>query len=168
MKTFEEYRERLAVMKPNIHLNGQTLSRLDPIFEPPMNNIRLTFDKAQDPEYEPLLTTTSHLTGEKINRFCNINRSVDDLLIKQEMIRKLCNLTPTCIQRCMGADMLNALSVVTKEIDDAKGTEYYPRFIEYLKYFQENDLVGCAGQTDAKGHRTLRPHQQVVGCSCQG
>jgi len=57
-------------------------------------------------------------------------------------------------------DMLNAMSVFSHEIDQAKGTEYYPRFVEYLKHFQENDLVGCAGQTDVKGDRKLRPHQQ--------
>ena len=79
---------------------------------------------------------------------------------KQEMTRTLCRMTPACIQRCMGVDMLNAMSVFTHEIDQAKGTQYYPRFVEYLKYFQENDLVGCAGQTDVKGDRKLRPHQQ--------
>ena len=56
--------------------------------------------------------------------------------------------------------MLNAMSVFTREIDDAKGTDYHPRFLEYLKYFQENDLVGCGAQTDVKGDRSLRPHQQ--------
>ena len=39
------------------------------------------------PEYEGIFTTTSHLTGEKINRFCNIHQSPEDLLAKQEMTR---------------------------------------------------------------------------------
>jgi len=160
MRTFEEYRERLGTLRPNIHLYGKVISRLDPILETPMNNIKLTFDKAYDPKYEHLTVTTSHLTGEKINRFCNINRSVEDLLTKQEMIRRICQLTSTCVQRCMGTDMLNAMSVFTKEIDDAKGTDYHQRFLEYLKYFQKNDLVGCGAQTDVKGDRSLRPHQQ--------
>ena len=38
--------------------------------------------------------------------------------------------------------------------------EDYPRFVEYLKHFQKNDLVGCAAQTDVKSDRSLRPHQQ--------
>jgi 4-hydroxyphenylacetate 3-monooxygenase/4-hydroxybutyryl-CoA dehydratase/vinylacetyl-CoA-Delta-isomerase len=33
--------------------------------------------------------------------------------------------------------------------------------LAYLKHFQENDLVGCAGQTDVKGDRALRPHEQA-------
>ena len=157
MRTFEEYLEGLRAMRPNIHMHGEIIQRDDSRLLPPMNNIRLTFDLAQDPELQHLMTAISHLNGEKINRFCHIHRSQDDLLKKQEMTRVACQRTPACIQRCMGVDMLNALSVVTHEIDQAKGTEYYPRFIEYLKYFQKNDLVGCAAQTDVKGDRASDP-----------
>lgn len=160
MRTFEEYLEGLRAMKPNIHMHGEEIRRDDPRLMPAMNNIKLTFDMAQEPELQHLMTAASHLDGERINRFCHINRSQDDLLKKQEMTRLACQRTPACIQRCMGVDMLNALSVVTHEIDQAKGTEYYPRFVEYLKHFQKNDLVGCAAQTDVKGDRSLRPHQQ--------
>lgn len=160
MRTFEEYLEGLRAMKPNIHMHGEEIQRDDPRLMPAMNNIKLTFDLAQEPELQHLMTATSHLDGERINRFCHINRSQDDLLKKQEMTRLACQRTPACIQRCMGVDMLNALSVVTHEIDQARGTEYYPRFVEYLKHFQKNDLVGCAAQTDVKGDRSLRPHQQ--------
>jgi len=160
MRTFEEYLEGLRAMKPNIHMHGEEIRRDDPRLMPAMNNIKLTFDMAQEPELQHLMTAASHLDGERINRFCHINRSQDDLLKKQEMTRLACQRTPACIQRCMGVDMLNALSVVTHEIDQARGTEYYPRFVEYLKHFQKNDLVGCAAQTDVKGDRSLRPHQQ--------
>ncbi len=161
MRTFEEYLDGLRAMKPNIRMHGEAIQRDDPRLLPAMNNIRLTFDLADDPEFKDLMTADSHLSGEKISRFCHINRSQDDLLKKQELTRAACQRTPACIQRCMGVDMLNALSVVTHEIDQAEGTEYYPRFVEYLKYFQKNDLVGCAAQTDVKGDRSLRPHQQA-------
>ena len=160
MRNFDDYLEGLRAMKPNIHMHGELIQRDDPRLLPPMNNIKLTFDLAHEPELQHLMTATSHLSGEKINRFCHIHRSQDDLLKKQEMTRVACQRTPACIQRCMGIDMLNALSVVTHEIDEAKGTDYYPRFVEYLKHFQQNDLVGCAAQTDVKGDRSLRPHQQ--------
>ena len=160
MRTFDEYLEGLRAMKPNIHMHGEVIQRDDSRLMPAMNNIKLTFALAREPELQHLMTATSHLTGEKINRFCHIHRSQDDLMKKQEMTRVACQRTPACIQRCMGIDMLNALSVVTHEIDQAKGTEYYPRFVEYLQNFQKNDLVGCAAQTDVKGDRSLRPHQQ--------
>ena len=160
MRTFEQYFEKLLTMRQNIHMHGEVIQRDDLQLRPAMNNIKLTFDLAQDPELQHLTTATSHLTGEKINRYCHIHQNSDDLLKKQEMTRVYCQHTPACVQRCMGVDMLNALSVVTHEIDHAKGTEYYSRFLEYLKHFQKNDLVGCAGQTDVKGDRSLRPHQQ--------
>jgi len=31
----------------------------------------------------------------------------------------------------------------------------------YMKYFQENDLVASAAQTDPKGDRLKRPHEQA-------
>lgn len=161
MRTFEEYLDRLRAMRPNTHMGGEVIRRDDPRLLPSMNNIKLTFDMAHDPRYQDLLTATSHLTGQRINRFCHIHQSTDDLLKKQEMTRTVCQKTPACVQRCMGVDMLNGISVFTKEIDEAKGTEYHARFLEYLKYFQANDLVGCAGQTDVKGDRALRPHEQA-------
>lgn len=161
MRTFQDYLEKLSRMNPNIHMDGEPIKRDDPRLMVAINNIKLTFDLAQDPQYEGLMTATSHLTGKKINRFSHVHRSVDDLLKKQEMTRVICQKTPACVQRCMGIDMINALSVVTHEVDQAKGTDYYPRFLKYLKYFQENDLVGCAAQTDVKGDRSLRPHQQA-------
>jgi len=41
----------------------------------------------------------------------------------------------------MATDTLNAMGVVTKEIDDAKGTQYHNHFLEFLKYYQANDLA---------------------------
>jgi len=90
----------------------------------------------------------------------HIHQGPEDLMKKQEMTRVLTRKTGFCIQRCMGVDAMNALSVVTKEMDDRLGTEYHQRFLEYLRYWQEKDITGCCAQTDAKGHRKLRPHQQ--------
>lgn len=84
------------------------------------------------------------MTGEKINRFTHISQTNDDLMKKQELTRTLCHKSGRCIQRCMGMDALNGLSVVTKEIDEATGSQYHQRFLNYLKWFQENDLVGIA------------------------
>jgi 4-hydroxyphenylacetate 3-monooxygenase/4-hydroxybutyryl-CoA dehydratase/vinylacetyl-CoA-Delta-isomerase len=52
------------------------------------------------------------------------------------------------------------MGVVSKEIDEAKGTNYHDNFIEFLKYYQANDLVGSTAQSDAKGDRKARPSQQ--------
>ncbi|MDA8213200.1 MAG: 4-hydroxyphenylacetate 3-hydroxylase family protein [Clostridia bacterium] len=161
MKTSNDYRKRLAAMRPNIYMGGKPVGRDHPAFQPGINTLALTFDLVDSPEYSEVLTAKSHLTGEKINRFTHIHQSADDLLKKQELTRCLCLKSGRCIQRCMGIDAMNALSVVTREMDDALGTEYHRRFLDYLRFFQESDLVGNAAQTDVKGDRSLRPHQQA-------
>lgn len=161
VRTFEEYYERIKKMKKNVYIDGKKVGRDDERLLGQIRIMKETFDCANDPKYEDVCTAISHLTGEKINRFTHINRSVDDLLKKQMMTRLLCHRVGGCIMRCMGIDAMNALSVVTYEMDQALGTDYYPRFEKYLRYWQDNDIVGCCAQTDPKGHRLKRPHEQV-------
>lgn len=161
MITAEEYRKRLSKMKANIHIGGERLKRDDPRLMQPINVVASTFDRAQEPELEGMATATSHLTGEKINRFCNIHCSVDDLLRKQQMTRLECHKVGGCIQRCMGIDATNALSVITYDTDQKYGTEYNKRFLKFLEYFQKEDIVANCAQTDVKGDRSKRPHEQV-------
>ncbi len=147
-------------MKPNIYIGEEKVGRDDLRIQGGMNIIKETFDRAHDPEYEDLCIATSHLTGKKINRFCHIHQSEEDLLKKQKMTRLLCHRVGGCIQRCMGIDAMNALSIITYEMDQALGTDHYKRFLKYLEYFQDRDIVASCAQTDAKGDRLKRPHQQ--------
>ncbi len=160
MRTGDQYSKKLATMRPNVYVGGRKISRDDDILQAPIKTIQYTFDCAADPELAPMTTTKSHLNGETINRFTHVHRSIDDLLVKQEMTRVLCRKVGGCIQRCMAADALNACGVVSKEIDDAAGTNYHENFLKYLEYYQKNDIVGNAAQTDVKGDRSKRPHQQ--------
>ncbi len=161
MRTYEQYVEKLKSMKPNIYIGDEKVGRDDLRLRGGMRIIKETFDMAHDPEWEDVCTATSHITGNKINRFTHIHQSEEDLLKKQLMTRQLCHRVGGCIQRCMGIDALNALSVITYELDEALGTDHYQRFLKYIEYFQENDLVASCAQTDAKGDRLKRPHEQV-------
>ncbi|RJQ38748.1 MAG: aromatic ring hydroxylase [Dehalococcoidia bacterium] len=163
MITSQEFVERMKSLKPNCYMHGELIQRDDPRMMVAMKDILMTYDMVDDPRFKDILVTTSHLTGNKINRFTNVHQSVEDLLAKQKMTRELSRLSGTCIQRCMGIDMVNALSIVTKEADDKNGgkTEYHERFKAFLKEFQDKDMVGAAAQTDVKGDRMLRPHEQA-------
>ncbi len=120
-------------MKPNVFIGDEKVGRDDPRIRGGINIVRETYDRALDPEFEDLCTATSHLTGKKINRFTHIHQSVDDLMKKQRMTRVLCHRVGGCIQRCMGIDALNALSVITYELDQALGTDHYERFKKFLE-----------------------------------
>ena len=159
--TAENYLSRLKSYPKNVYMGGKIIERDDPMVLPGINVVQETYRAAQDPKLRDVVVTKSHLTGEEISRYTHINRSIDDLLKKQEMTRQLCHRVGGCIQRCMGGDTINAIGVVSKEIDDAKGTEYHKRFLKFLEYYQKNDLVGNAAQTDPKGDRSRRPKDQV-------
>lgn len=160
MRTSEEYRKDLYKLKPNVYVGGKKVSRDSPELRGGINVISKTFDLVDNPEFKDLLTARSSITGKRINRFTHINQSADDLMKKQEMTRKICRLVGGCIQRCMGCDAINGLSIATFAADMSHGTDYHKRFMEYVKEFQERDLVAACAQTDVKGDRSKRPHQQ--------
>ena len=162
MMTGEQYEESLRKLNLKVYMFGKRVENVvdDPIIRPSMNAVKLTYELAHRPEHEDLMTATSHLTGKKINRFTHIHQSTADLIKKSKMGRLLGSLTGCCFQRCVGMDALNALSIVTHDMDQKHGTEYGKRFLKYLEYVQENDLTCDGAMTDPKGDRGLAPHRQ--------
>ena len=163
VKTGKEYVESLRKRKIKVYLFGEEIKNpVDhPIVKPSINAAAATYDVAHDPKYEELATAKSHITGEKINRFNHIHQSTQDLITKVKLLRVLGQKTGTCFQRCVGMDAINTLSSVTYEMDQKRGTEYYKRFIEFLRHIQKNDLFCCGAMTDPKGDRSLAPSQQA-------
>ncbi|MEJ2588026.1 MAG: 4-hydroxyphenylacetate 3-hydroxylase family protein [Deltaproteobacteria bacterium] len=162
MMTAKEYEESLRKLNLKVYMFGERIGNVvdNPIIRPSMNAVAKTYELAHSPEHEDLMTAVSHVTGKKINRFTHIHQNVTDLVKKSKMGRLLGRETGCCFQRCVGMDALNALSIVTYNIDQKHGTSYYPRFLNYLEYVEENDLTVDGAMTDPKGHRGLPPHQQ--------
>ena len=159
MKTKQEYVESLRRLNFEVYMFGERMTDIvdHPLVRPSMNAVAATYELAQG----DIMTATSHLTGKRINRFTHIHQSTADLVQKSRMGRLMGAYTGTCFQRCAGMDALNTLSVVTYDIDRKHGTPYHERFLKYLKYVQEEDLVCDAAMTDSKGDRRLRPAQQA-------
>jgi len=162
MMTAEQYEESLRQLNMVVHMFGKRVETLvdNPIIRPSMKAVAKTYELAHLPEHEDIMTAKSHITGKKINRFTHIHRGTEDLVKKSKMGRLLGRETGCCFQRCVGMDALNALSIVTFNIDEKYGTEYYRRFVKYLEYVQENDLTCDGAMTDPKGDRSLPPHRQ--------
>jgi 4-hydroxybutyryl-CoA dehydratase/vinylacetyl-CoA-Delta-isomerase len=162
MMTANQYEESLRRLNLVVYMFGKRVKNVvdDPIIRPSMQAVAKTYDLARHPEHEELMTATSHLTRKKINRFTHIHQSVDDLVKKSKMGRLLGRETGCCFQRCVGMDALNALSIVTHNMDSKYGTEYSRRFSKYLQYVQENDFTCDGAMTDPKGDRSLPPHKQ--------
>ena len=163
LKTPEEYEASLRKLNFKIYLMGELVKNpVDhPIIRPSMNSVKMTYALAQDPQHEDLMTATSHLTGKKINRFCHLHQSSEDLVKKVKMQRLLGQQTGSCFQRCVGMDAINAVDSVTFEMDQKLGTSYHQRFIKFLRMMQEEDLTVDGAMTDPKGDRSLSPSQQA-------
>lgn len=162
MKTGQEYIESLRKMKTRVYAFGEKIESIVdyPLFQPHINSVALTYELAHDPRYEDLMTVTSHLTGKKINRFTHIHQSTEDLVKKIKMLRMIAQQTGSCFQRCVGFDAINAIYSVTYEMDHELGTDYHQRFLNYLKFLQEQDIMAAGAMTDVKGDRSLSPSQQ--------
>ncbi len=162
LKTPEEYEASLRSMKFKIYLMGELVQNAvdHPIIRPSMNSVKATYDLAQAPESEDLMTATSHLTGKKINRFTHLHQNTEDLVKKVKMQRLLGQHTGACFQRCVGMDAMNAIDSVTFEMDRKLGTRYHERFMKFLRMVQDEDLTVDGAMTDVKGDRSVPPHQQ--------
>ena len=163
MMTGEQYVESIRKLNMEIYMFGKRIDCAadDPILRPSLNSVKATYDLAELPEHEDLMTATSCLTGKKINRFCHIHRSADDLVKKVKMQRLCGQKTASCFQRCVGLDAINAIYSTTYETDVKCGTSYHDKFKEYLKLVQDNDWTVDGAMTDVKGDRSLAPADQA-------
>ncbi|MDR2568858.1 MAG: 4-hydroxyphenylacetate 3-hydroxylase family protein [Oscillospiraceae bacterium] len=163
LMTGKEYIDSIRKLDMEIYLFGERIGCAsdNPILRPSLNSVKMTYDLAELPEYEDLMTTASHLTGEKINRFTHIHMSTDDLVKKVKMQRLLGQKTASCFQRCVGMDAINAVYSTTFEIDKEYNTAYFERFKKYLIRVQREDLTIDGAMTDPKGDRSLPPHKQT-------
>jgi len=163
LRTAKDYIESLRELKPNLYLFAEKVeNRVDnPIIRPTINSIAMTYKLAHEPENEALATTSSLLTGKKVNRFNSLFQSIDDLVDKVKLQRALGQRTACCLQRCVGMDGINAVFSTTYEIDQKHGTEYHQRFREWLKHVQDNDLCISGAMTDVKGDRGAAPSEQA-------
>ena len=159
LMTGEQYIESIKKIKMEIYMFGERYNNPteSPILRPSLNSVRMTYDLAQMPEYEDLMTVVSPYTGTRVNRFTHIHQSTDDLVKKVKMLRMISQKTGTCYQRCVGFDAMNATYSVTYEIDQAMGTNYHERFKKYLEYVQENDLMIAGAMTDGRPQSAARP-----------
>jgi 4-hydroxybutyryl-CoA dehydratase/vinylacetyl-CoA-Delta-isomerase len=160
--TGDGYRDSLRRLRPKVFVDGRHVESVadERAFQPGINALALTYDFAHRPEYARLMTAVQHTSGRTVNRMSHIDMSSGDLLNKLEAVRLLCQETG-CAQRYLTHDALNAIGQVCARIDDARGsTTATSRFLAFLHRLQDDDLTYGVAMTDAKGDRSLRPHQQ--------
>jgi len=161
LKTGEEYLKSLEQLHPTTYIMGEKVATPyeHPLIRPMVNGVARTYDLEHDPEGSQLLVTENE-RGEQVSRFVKLYQSADDLLAKVRMLRFLSHNIGTCFMRCTGMDGMNAVGTQIYDCDQKYGTEYWPRFLNFVDMLQAGDLTVFSGVTDVKGDRSLRPSQQ--------
>ena len=112
LMTGEQYLESMRKLNMQIYMFGEKIENFvdNPILRPSLNSVKATYDLAQMPEYEDLMTTTSSLTGKKINRFTHLHQSTDDLINAKTLRSEDGSLFPTlCWYGCFQCDFQHNL-----------------------------------------------------------
>jgi len=156
LMTPEQFEESLKSLKPRIFMNGK---KVDNILE--NRNTRTvveankaSYEWALDPRYKDIMTCYSPLIDDVVNRYTHVSASREDLVKKAEAGTFTAEMLGTCIYRCVGYDAFHSLASTCWEMDRDLGTEYYPRFIEYLKMVQRKDLSVAGALTEPRGKRS--------------
>jgi 4-hydroxybutyryl-CoA dehydratase/vinylacetyl-CoA-Delta-isomerase len=162
VKTKDEYIESLRGIKRNAFIHGERVENIvdHPINRPAINAMGESYAVATEEKSKEIGSAISHLSGERINRYNGLNKSVDDMLQRAELERMNGYRTGVGCPRATGIDALNAFYSIGYEVDEKYGTEYLKRFDQWLRRVEEEDLAVSGAMTDVKGDRSKRPLEQ--------
>jgi len=99
----------------------------------------------------------------EISRYFVVPRSPSDLVLRHRLIY---DTTMACsgifnISQAIGSDAIFALHLVSRETDAKHPKEYFLRVKKYHESVAKKDLTLAVAQTDVKGDRKKRPHEQA-------
>ncbi len=158
LMTPEDFEESITNLKPRVFMNGKCVEDIlqNPNTRTVVEANKMSYSWALDPRYRNVMAVESPLINETVNRYTHVSGSVEDLVAKATAGTFTAEHLGTCIYRCAGYDAFHALASVTWEMDRDLGTEYHPRFMEYLKMVQRNDLSVAGALTEPRGSRKKR------------
>lgn len=158
LMTPEQFEDSLKALKPRVFMNGK---KVESILE--NRNTRTvveankaSYEWALDPRYKDIMSCHSPLIDDVVNRYTHVSTNTDDLVKKAEAGTFTAEMLGTCIYRCVGYDAFHSLASTCWEMDRDLGTEYRPRFLEYLKMIQGKDLSVAGALTEPRGKRSQK------------
>ncbi|MBW1936772.1 MAG: hypothetical protein JRI84_14710 [Deltaproteobacteria bacterium] len=141
-----------------VYYKGERIENVatHPDLSVPVNVMAIDYEMAEDPQDRKLAVMEDPETGEPISRYYYKPQNAEDLLNVHELIVRSSTLADGYIPLAhdIGADALNAIEITANILGNQ---DYIDRIQNYRKLLQEKDLATCAGVTDVKGNRMLRP-----------
>lgn len=163
LMTREEYRQSIRDRKPmNIWFLGEKVE--DVTTFPPLaasfNTLSKVYELQNDPDWQEIITVKSHLSGDRVSMYNAPLFNAAEANMKTRGARSLAEVIGCCTHRCTGSEGFAGLGPVTYDIDQAYGTNYHERYLNFMREAQDNDWSCTVTVTDVKGLRTLAPSQQ--------
>ena len=158
-----QYRETLKKLRPNVYKDGELI--LDVTTHPAtrlhIDSVAHAYDMAFDEKMKDVYTNISSISNQPAHRWNTLNRTAYDQMMNSNMKREQFRWSGTCTGAiCAGWTALNSLWAVTYDMDKDLGTHYHDRLVNYMKYVEDHAFALAGAITDAKGNRSLKPHQQ--------
>lgn len=162
LRTAEAYLEGLRDGRA-VYYRGERVEDVTthPVLGRGARHTAIDYRLAEDPVHRPLVLAEDPDTGRTISRYFVIPRSGQDLLQRRLLIETVTREARTVVPlvKEIGTDALFALMIVCPEIEGA-GSGYGERVRAFHERCRDEDLTMAVAQTDVKGDRGLRPHQQ--------
>ncbi|GBC73419.1 4-hydroxybutyryl-CoA dehydratase/vinylacetyl-CoA-Delta-isomerase [archaeon HR04] len=162
LKTQEEFIASLRDGR-NVYYNGERVTDVTthPVLSIFVNHWSLIYKAKHDPKVKDIFVKRLDEYGEA-SAYFNIPRNADDLLARAKLIEAT---TAYCngqfnIAQAIGTDALFALMSICSEVDKRYGTRYYQNVLRFYDRCVREDLAMAVAQTDVKGDRSKRPHEQ--------
>lgn len=158
--TSQQYIESLRKQKPDVRILGEKIEDVttSKYFETSLQEVMQMCDWMHDPAYRDDFVFWSDLVNEEVSFWTHLRRTPAETskmlcTMKKNNCRNFCSF-------CMGSGW-NVFYLMTWDIDQAKGTNYHQRFLEFYKRAQREDLRYAIATMDPKGDRSLSPSQQA-------
>jgi 4-hydroxybutyryl-CoA dehydratase/vinylacetyl-CoA-Delta-isomerase len=164
LKTKEDYIKSIRDLNTELYAFGEKVDDLytHPCIRPAVDAIGLIYELSELPENDGFFTAHSPLIDGTVNRYLHIHQNQEDLRTRFRLARHTVRKHGACIgARCVSTGALNSLHAATYDIDQELETNYHSRFLDFLRYVQENDLAVSGAMMDVKGDRSLPPHRQA-------
>jgi len=162
LRTPEAYREGLRDQR-EVYYRGRKVDDVTshPALSRGVVHTALDYRLAEDPAYRPLVVVGDG-EGAPYSRYFHIPRTAGDLRRRHELIETVTRAGNSFVPlvKEIGTDALFALMIVAAQVDRTVGTGYLGRVQEFYRHCRDRDLAMAVAQTDVKGDRSLRPHEQ--------
>lgn len=158
LKSPDTFEESLRGSCPRVYMNGSLVENVleHPVTRTVVEANKASYEWALNPEFQDVMSVTSPIINEPINRYTHLSGSVEDLMAKANAGTFAAEGLGTCIYRCAGYDAFHALASTCWEMDQELGTDYQARFMAYLEKVQREDLSVAGALTEPRGDRKTR------------